>query len=163
MTATPSEPGPRLPALIELLRAAETIWQGSRGFFARWELSPSQFNVLNLLRLSAGGLTQIELSRELLMHRSNLTGLVDQLERRGLVTRRQVAGDRRANRVELTAAGRKLVHRILPEYHRGAEAVLADLGVPEAGRLAAMCQHITARAHALADNLPARPATAHEA
>jgi len=153
-------PGPRQPALIELLRTAETVWSGSRLFFARWELSPSQFNVLNLLHLSPSGLTQIELSRQLLMHRSNLTGLVDQLEARGLVTRQEVAGDRRAYRVALSSAGRKRVRAILPAYHRSVEEALGDLTVPEADRLASMCQRITATAKSLASKL-AR--TSHEA
>jgi hypothetical protein len=42
-------PGPRYPALLQLLRTAENLWNASRLFFGRWDLSPSQFNVLNLL------------------------------------------------------------------------------------------------------------------
>ena len=48
------------------------------------------------------------------MHRSNLTGLVDRLEKRGLVARREVAADRRAYSVVLTAAGARLLRDILP-------------------------------------------------
>ena len=50
MKGDSSTSGPRYQALIELLRTAENLWNASRVFFARWELSPSQFNVLNLLR-----------------------------------------------------------------------------------------------------------------
>src|SRR5580704_3179201 len=101
-------PGPRYQALIELLRTAETLWNASRVFFARWDLSPSQFNVLNLLHDLPEGCTQIELSRQLIMHRSNVTGLVDRLEARGLLRRRESPGDRRAFNVVLTPAGQKL-------------------------------------------------------
>ena len=87
---------PRYQALLQLLRTADTIWNASRAFFDRWDLGPSQFNVLNLLRLHPDGLSQSELSRELIMHRSNVTGLVDRLERRSLVERKDAAGDRRA-------------------------------------------------------------------
>ena len=41
--------GPRYRALLQLLRTAENLWNASRVFFGRWDLSPSQFNVLNLL------------------------------------------------------------------------------------------------------------------
>src|SRR5438445_9421408 len=116
-----SVPGPRYGALIGLLRTAETLWNASRVFFARWDLSPSQFNVLNLLYDQPEGCTQIELSRSLIMHRSNVTGLVNRLEARGLVQRRDSANDRRAYRVVLTVAGRKLLQEILPHYYAAAE------------------------------------------
>jgi hypothetical protein len=37
---------PRYLALIQLLRTSETIVNASRSFFARWDLTPGQFNVL---------------------------------------------------------------------------------------------------------------------
>ena len=68
-----SAPGPRYAALIQLLRTAEELWNASRVFFARWELSPSQFNLLNVLTEFPDGCTQSDLSRQLIMHRSNVT------------------------------------------------------------------------------------------
>jgi DNA-binding MarR family transcriptional regulator len=143
MKTTGPVPGPRHAALIQLLRTADTLWHASRALFAGWGLSPSQFNVLNLLHLAGSGLTQTELSRELLMHRSNLTGLVDQLEARGLVARRDRPGDRRAYRIMLKPAGDRLVREILPVYYRAAEEVWGGLSARAAERwvaeLAAMC------------------------
>ena len=78
----------RRQAVVELLRAADVIWDASRIFFEEWNLSPSQDNVLNLLRFAPKGLSQTVLSGELLTHRSNVTGLIDRLEKRGLVRRR---------------------------------------------------------------------------
>lgn len=131
------EADPRYRALIELLRTADTIWDASRVFFGRWDLSPSQFNVLNLLRLSRSGLSQTDLSRELLTHRSNVTGLVDRLERRGFVKRKDAAGDRRAYSVGLTAAGAALLRRILPLYYRGASAAWKHVSARRASQLTA--------------------------
>jgi DNA-binding MarR family transcriptional regulator len=130
-------PGPRYPALLQLLRTAENLWNSSRVFFGRWDLSPSQFNVLNLLREEPGGLSQIEISRQLIMHRSNATGLIDRLEDRGLLERRATPGDRRAYRVVLTAAARQLLARILPGYYRLAEQVWDDLPVARVSQLLA--------------------------
>jgi DNA-binding MarR family transcriptional regulator len=124
----------RYEVLLKLLRTSETIWNASRLFFARWELSASQFNVLNLLRLHGGGLSQTELSRELITHRSNVTGLVDRLEKRKLLVRKPVTGDRRSYSVQLTGAGTELVATILPEYHARAAELLAAVPV---SRLAA--------------------------
>ncbi len=116
-------PGPRYQPLLALLRSTESLWNASRVFFARWDLSPSQFNILNLLDDQPQGCTQIELSRELIMHRSNVTGLVDRLEARGLVQRKNKAHDRRAFNIVLTAAGRKLLREIQPYYYEAAESV----------------------------------------
>src|SRR4051794_30444250 len=130
-----SAPGPRYGALIELLRTAETLWNASRVFFARWDLSPSQFNVLHLLFDQPEGCTQIELSRQLIMHRSNVTGLVDRLEARGLLRREERAGDRRAFNVVLTAAGQKLIREIQPHYYAAAETVWGDIPAARARQL----------------------------
>ena len=131
------EANPRYQALIELLRTADTVWDASRVFFGRWELSPSQFNVLNLLRLNPAGLSQTDLSRQLIMHRSNVTGLVDRLEQRGLVERKDVAADRRAYSVVLTDAGAALLRDILPRYYRGADEVWAHVSAKRAAELMA--------------------------
>jgi DNA-binding MarR family transcriptional regulator len=118
--------GPRYQALLQLLRTSETLWNSSRMFFAKWDLSPSQFNILNVLLDQPDGFTQVELSRVLIMHRSNVTGLVDRLEARRLIQRKDSPADRRAYRVVLTSAGRKLVEKILPDYYNAAEEIWGD-------------------------------------
>ena len=143
-------PGPRYRALLQLLRTAEALWNASRVFFARWDLSPSQFNVLNLLCGRPGGCTQSELSRSLIMHRSNVTGLVDRLEARGLVQRRDSAKDRRAYRVIPTAAGKRLVRQILPRYHAAAEKVWGEISVGRAHQLVNELARVCANAQGVA-------------
>jgi DNA-binding MarR family transcriptional regulator len=135
MTTNYRAPGPRYPALLQMLRAAENLWNASRDFFGRWDLSPSQFNVLNLLHGEPDGLSQVEISRQLIMHRSNATGLIDRLEKRGLLQRRPTPGDRRAYRVVLTPAARQLLGRILPDYYRLAEEVWGSLPVARVNQL----------------------------
>jgi DNA-binding MarR family transcriptional regulator len=146
MRNTRPAPGSRYSALLRVLRSADGVWNASRVFFRRWDLSPSQFNVLNLACDKPDGLTQSQLSRELLMHRSNLTGLVDRLEARGLARRRQLEGDRRAHRVVLTAAGRKLLGRILPEYYAAAEEVWGPVSERRANELSIELGQIAANA-----------------
>ena len=143
-------PGPRYQALLQLLRTAETLWNASRVFFARWELSPSQFNILNLLHARPDGCTQIELSRQLIMHRSNVTGLVDRLEKRGLLQRKDDSTDRRAYVIVLTAGGRKLMREMLPHYHQAAEQVWGRLPVKRAKQLVAELEEVVRNAESLA-------------
>jgi DNA-binding MarR family transcriptional regulator len=149
----PSGPGPRYPALLALLRAAEVIWQASHALFSRWQLSPSQFNVLNLLGSQPEGLTQTELGRALIMHRSNVTGLVDRLEQRGLLARHESAGDRRAWRVCLTPAGNALLAEIQPHYFAAAEQVWGGLPLPRTQGLLRDLSTLTTNAETLAARL----------
>lgn len=123
-------------ALLQLLRTAETLWNVSRVFFIRWDISPSQFNILNLLYLNPAGCTQIELSRQLIMHRSNVTGLVDRLEKRDLLQRKDSSTDRRAYKVVLTASGRKLIEKILPGYYTAAEKIWGNFPIARTKQLA---------------------------
>jgi DNA-binding MarR family transcriptional regulator len=141
--------GVRYKALLQLLRTSDTLWNTSHAFFARWDLSTSQFNVLNLLYGQPDGLSQIELGRLLITHRSNVTGLIDRLEKRGLVQRRDVAEDRRAYCVVLSAAGRALVRRILPKYYQIAEEVWGGLPAERAGQLTADLEELCANAEKL--------------
>ena len=150
--ADENHPGYR--ALMELLRTADAVWNASRLFFERWDLSPSQFNVLNLLHLSPDGLSQTELSRQLIMHRSNLTGLVDRLEKRGLVARREVAADRRAYSVVLTPAGTQLLREILPRYYAEAVRVWDRIPVQRAAGLIADLQQVARNVEQIAAKLP---------
>ena len=145
---------PGYRALMKLLRTADTVWNASRVFFERWDLSPSQFNVLNLLRLNPAGLSQTDLSRQLIMHRSNVTGLLDRLEKRGLVARRDVAADRRAYNVVLTPAGVRLLRDILPRYYEEAAQVWERLPARRAAELIADLQQVAQNAQHIVAKLP---------
>jgi DNA-binding MarR family transcriptional regulator len=144
---------PQYQALIELLRTADTVWNCSRVFFARWDLSASQFNVLNLLSTEPDGLSQIELGRLLITHRSNITGLVDRLAKKGLVKRKDVASDRRAYSVILTTTGRKLLNKILPEYHRVANEVWSGFRNEQARQFKLELQQLRENAQKIAETM----------
>ena len=72
---------------------------------AEFDLSPQQAKAFHELRhpLSMG-----ELAERLLCDASNVTGIVDRLEARGLVERQPDPDDRRVRRLVLTAEGREL-------------------------------------------------------
>jgi DNA-binding MarR family transcriptional regulator len=126
-------------ALLQLLRTTDTLWNSSRLLFARWDISPAQFNVLNLLSDEVRGLTQSQLGKALLTHRSNVTGLVGRLEKRSLVKRSADMGDQRAWRVVLTSDGRKLLRSVLPIYDEAARRVWAGFPSTKRKRYWASC------------------------
>ena len=83
------------------------------------DLSLAQFDVLAQVSASEG-LTQQELADQLLVTKGNVCQLLDRMEQSDLLVRRQ---DGRANRVYLTAGGRRLAQEVLPEH----EALIASL------------------------------------
>jgi DNA-binding MarR family transcriptional regulator len=82
-------------------------------------LTVSQWYSLRLLFFQ-GARTMGQLAANLGVRLSTMTGVIDQLERRGFVERVDHPEDRRSLRVELTAKGRKL-------YHAAHQAFLSHL------------------------------------
>jgi DNA-binding MarR family transcriptional regulator len=85
------------------------------------DITPQQAQLLCMLIGGPVGMT--ELSRLLHLEKSSLTGLVDRVERRGLVTRTRGSHDRRACQVALTNEG----ERLAVESHGGVTARLNSL------------------------------------
>lgn len=73
----------------------------------RFDTTLPRFDLMSQLWRYPGGLKMNELSRQLMVTGGNVTGIVDPLEKAGLVERADVPADRRAYRVRLTRAGRK--------------------------------------------------------
>lgn len=72
----------------------------SRGY----GLTSPQSGVLRIL-FTQGPLSSAELSRRLLVTPSNITGIIDRLEKKGLVERLPKEGDRRVTMIALTHEG----------------------------------------------------------
>src|SRR5262245_19850379 len=99
-----------LNSLIKLVRAANSVNARLSHTMAEADLTESQFGVLESL-LHLGPLHQCDLGEKLLRSSGNITMVVDNLEKRGLVERRREKEDRRFVKVHLTDAGRKLISR----------------------------------------------------
>jgi DNA-binding MarR family transcriptional regulator len=80
-------------------------------------------------------LTQNELSREVGVSRTNITSLVDILERDGLVSRSMNPADRRTNHVQLTTAGLDFCSTFIPAVAEFMATVFADLSPDELAQL----------------------------
>src|SRR5215208_1945915 len=71
-----------------------------------FELAPQQMIALRML--GAGPRKMSELAQALLCDNSNVTGIVDRLEQRGLLTREPAEGDRRVKLLVLTDEGERM-------------------------------------------------------
>jgi DNA-binding MarR family transcriptional regulator len=75
-----------------------------------------RFDLMAQLERTPHGLQMGELSRRMLVTGGNVTGIVDQLERGGLLVRTQDPADRRAYLVKLTKEGRRLFAQMAAEH-----------------------------------------------
>src|SRR5215468_7300284 len=97
--------------------------------------------ILRLIGLSPG-LSQQELGRRLAILPSQLVALLDELEERGLIERRQDPADRRTYALHLTAAGRNTTEQIGRIAREHDDAVCAALHVDERQQLNALLGRI---------------------
>jgi MarR family transcriptional regulator, organic hydroperoxide resistance regulator len=97
----------------ELLRAVFTSQAKTRfaAIRAEFDLSKQQAAALHVLDPEVPKPTS-ELAEKMFCDASNVTGVIDRLEARGLVERRPGQGDRRVKLVALTADGVKLRDRL---------------------------------------------------
>ncbi|MET7682560.1 MarR family transcriptional regulator [Streptomyces sp. NPDC005423] len=79
-----------------------------------------------------------ELANRLGVEASHVTRTVQQLQKAGYVTRVADPDDRRAQRIELTAAGRKAVDQVRDAGARGMQLALADWSADELRQLAGL-------------------------
>jgi DNA-binding MarR family transcriptional regulator len=96
---------------------------------AELELSPAQCHVLHLIEPDQG-VPMGRLAETLACDASNVTGLVDRLEARGLIRRRPSEGDRRVKVLQLTATGCRL-RALLVERMTSSPAALERLSARE--------------------------------
>jgi DNA-binding MarR family transcriptional regulator len=134
-SAVPAVPRPAEGAFRELLRVLGLLERVMQRYFAQFGISGSQWGVLrNLHRAGQDGLPGLrltDLSDRLLIRPPSVTGVVDRLERAGLVVRDGSPLDMRAKQVALTAKGREMVERVLAVHSRQIDTVLGVLNLSE--------------------------------
>lgn len=105
----------KVQAYVRLVRTAEALHQEvSRGLMVEG-LTASQFSTLKVLRIH-GALAQRDIAKYILKSGGNITIVVDNLARMGLVVRDRDTEDRRIVYVRLTEAGEELFDRVYPGH-----------------------------------------------
>lgn len=90
------------------------------------DLTLAGFRAMMILRVSGGSLSPAEIADRLGSSRATVTGLLDSLEKRGVVRRLPDPQDRRRLQIVLTDDGRSVLDALLPGYFaRERESVAA--------------------------------------
>ncbi|MBN2120772.1 MAG: MarR family transcriptional regulator [Candidatus Omnitrophica bacterium] len=101
-----------------IARSYVFLEQAISNFLSKYNLTPAKFNILLMAkhRGNGKGLPQNEISKLLLVTTSNITRMVDKLEKDNYVERLAKKGDRRVNLIKITGKGSVLLDEIWPHY-----------------------------------------------
>lgn len=130
-----------LDTFIKLTRCTNALLARLADRATLADLTASQFAVVEAL-FHLGPLTQGEISRKVLKSVSDITTVVDNLERAGLVNRQRGAQDRRVIHVHLTEAGKTRLETILPRHVAALVEEFSVLSESEQETLAALCRKL---------------------
>jgi MarR family transcriptional regulator, 2-MHQ and catechol-resistance regulon repressor len=130
-----------LNSYIALLRCAETVTSYTARHLAAAKLTVGQFGVLETL-YHLGPLCQRDIGRKLLRSGGNMTTVIDNLARRGLVERHPYPEDRRYWQVDLTAEGREVIAALFPRHLERITERLQVLDADEQEQLRRLCRKL---------------------
>lgn len=126
MTFTESEKR-ALNTYTKLMRAAESVTGRTGRIMAASDLTVSQFGILEAL-FHKGPLCQRDIATKILKSTGNITMVIDNLERRGLVRRERSIDDRRYITIHLSNEGQRLIAEVFP---RVLAAIVEEMGILE--------------------------------
>ena len=130
-----------LATYIKLLRAVDSVKARIDCHQTAGDLKGTQFGTLEML-FHLGPLHQNAIGEKLLTSKSNVVGVIDKLEKRGLVKRQRSAEDRRLIFVHLTDEGEKIIKELLPTHVAAITEEMSYLTAAEQEELGRLCRKL---------------------
>ncbi len=130
-----------LGTYIKLLRAAESVSSDVLKMIKASNLTASQFGVLEAL-FHLGPMCQKELAIKILKSTGNITLVVDNLEKRKLVTRKTHKKDRRFFTIALSPKGSELIAKLFPMHAQDITKRMDLLSTKEQIQLGELCKKL---------------------
>lgn len=130
-----------LNTYTKLMRAAETVTGRTGRVMAAAGLTISQFGVLEAL-LHKGPLCQRDIAVKILKSSGNITMVIDNLEKSGLVRRARDSQDRRFLTIHLTEQGTGLISRVFADVEDAIVSEMSVLSEEEQAVLGRLCKKL---------------------
>ena len=130
-----------LNTYIKLQRAAETSLSRTTRLLSDYNLTVSQFGVLESL-YHLGSMSQRDLAEKLLKSTGNMTSVLKGMEKRNLIQRTRSEADNRYMEVTLTPKGHTLISEYFPKHVSIIVDDMAVLTEDEQIQLAALCRKL---------------------
>src|ERR1700704_711371 len=127
---TPEEDSSGVHVWLVFMKAFQALFPHAAGSVKRTKLGDSDFRVLEVL-LHKGPLPVNTIGPKGWLTPGSISVAVDRLVEKGLVSRKDHAGDRRVRQVELTAKGRTLIIRGFREHAAAMETAVSVLSKNE--------------------------------
>ena len=115
VSANEVSPTTALATVRSLARAYQAFSSYSEAFVRQYDLTPAQFDVIATLG-NTSGMSMGEIGDKTLITKGTLTGVVDRLEKKGLVTREVPPENRRSVVVHLTTEGERTFSAVFPAH-----------------------------------------------
>lgn len=122
---------------MEMLRTTDLLSRRLVPLLRAEELSPTQYNVLRILRGAPEGLPCCEIGQRMITRDPDITRLLDRLEKRDVIARWRDSKDRRMVLARITPEGLKMLDRLDGPMQEGHRNQLGHLGRE---RLKALCE-----------------------
>jgi DNA-binding MarR family transcriptional regulator len=142
--ATKTKPSREEAVLLELVRTADMLSRRPADMLKAAELSPTQYNVLRILRGAGEPLTCGEIGKRMITRDPDITRLLDKLKKRGLISRNRETRDRRTVLVRITPAGLAILARLdepIQDLHRGQLGHLGEKRLRQLSELLSACRN----------------------
>jgi MarR family 2-MHQ and catechol resistance regulon transcriptional repressor len=130
-----------LDTFIKFTRAANALDNRLAHHGQLDDLTMSQFGVLETL-FHLGPLCQGAISTKLLRSTGNVTLVLDNLEKRGLVERKRETSDRRTVKISLTPRGHNLIEDLFPRQAAAIASEFDQLSPDEQAELGRLCKKL---------------------
>jgi MarR family transcriptional regulator, temperature-dependent positive regulator of motility len=115
---------------------------------AGYDLTPVQYAALAATNANPG-IDQVTLAGLIAFDRTTITGVVDRLVQKGLVSRRESRRDRRARELTITGAGRRTLRGITPAVEAAQRIMMRGLDENEAREFVRLLLKVIAAGNAL--------------
>ncbi len=104
--------------IYSLVLVYTLLFNDMSSYLAHFQLTPAKLNVLMIIKHQGKdkGLSQIDIGKRLLVTASNMTRLLDKLEKEGLIVKVAQAGDKRVKVIKVTPKASKLLDDAWPGY-----------------------------------------------
>jgi DNA-binding MarR family transcriptional regulator len=136
---------PEEDVFVDLLRTTDLLSRGVANVLKAEDLSPTQYNVLRILRGAPGGLPCGAIASRMITRDPDITRLLDRLERRGLIARYRENTDRRVVMARVTPGGLNLLARLDEPVRDTHHQQLSHLGRERLGRLTELLEAARSR------------------
>ena len=131
---------PPVAAFRRLMRTSLRIKRSIGTVFHQAGMTGAQF--FTLIRIPDEGIPITRLAARSWADPGNASGVVDRLEREGLVERRPATGDRRVVLVHTTEAGRQRISELWPQYERRVHRAMEPLTTRELNDLSTLLEKL---------------------